>query len=65
MFTIKSILHNGSIGVRLNDENGDFFLTSRGVREGDPISPILLNFMVDLFTNMLVRKLLIIGSLLD
>jgi hypothetical protein len=65
MFTIKSILHNGSIGVRLNDENGDFFLTSRRVREGDPISPILLNFMVDLFTNMLVRKLLIIGSLLD
>jgi hypothetical protein len=32
MGIIKSLLHNGSVGVRLNDENNDFFLTSRGVR---------------------------------
>jgi hypothetical protein len=55
MSIIKGLLHNGSMGVRLNDENSDFFLTSRGVRQGDPISPIIFNFMADVFTKMLVK----------
>jgi hypothetical protein len=38
--------------VRINDCNNDFFLTSRGVRQGDPISHILFNFMVDIFTKI-------------
>jgi hypothetical protein len=32
MGIIKSLLRNGYVGVRLNDENSDFFITSRGVR---------------------------------
>jgi hypothetical protein len=39
----------------LNDENSDFFLTSRGVRQGDPISPILFNYVADVFTKMLIK----------
>jgi hypothetical protein len=49
------LLDNWSIGVRLNDENSEFFLTGRGVRQGDPISPILLNFVADVFTRMLMK----------
>jgi hypothetical protein len=45
----------GSVGVRLNDMNSDFFLTSRGVRQGDPISPILFNYVADVFTKMLIK----------
>jgi hypothetical protein len=51
----KTLLDNGSVGVRLNDENSDFFLTSRGVRQGDPISPILFNLVADVFTKMLIK----------
>jgi hypothetical protein len=55
MSIIEGLLHNGSIGVRINDCNSQFFLTSRGVRRGDPIAPILFNFMVDVFTKVLSK----------
>jgi hypothetical protein len=53
IYIIKAQLDNGLVGVRLNDENSDFFLTERGVRQGDPISPILFNLVADVFTKML------------
>jgi predicted ThiF/HesA family dinucleotide-utilizing enzyme len=52
---LRSLLNKGSVGVRINDENSDFFLTGKGVRQGDPISPILFNFMADVFTRMLLK----------
>jgi hypothetical protein len=52
---LKSLLDNGSVGVRINNENSDFFLTRRGVRQGDPISPIHFSFMADVFTRILMR----------
>jgi hypothetical protein len=52
---IEGLLHNGFVGVRINDCNSHFFLTSRGVRQGDPISPILFNFMADVFTKILYK----------
>jgi hypothetical protein len=55
MRIIEGLLHNGSVGVRINDCNSNFFLTSRGVRQGDPISPILFNFMADVFTKILYK----------
>jgi hypothetical protein len=52
---LVSLLDRGSVGVRLNDMNSDLFLTSRGVRQGDPISPILFNYVADVFTKMLIQ----------
>jgi hypothetical protein len=55
MEILMSLLDRGSLGVRLNDENSDFFLTSRAVRQGDPISPIPFNYVADVFTKMLIK----------
>jgi hypothetical protein len=52
---LKSLLDNWSVRVRINDENSDFFLTRKGVRQRDPISPILFNFVADVSTRMLLK----------
>ena len=45
----------GSVCVRLNDENGSYFFVGKGLRQGDPLSPLLFNLVVDVFTKMLTK----------
>jgi hypothetical protein len=54
------------VGVRINDRECDYFLTGKGLRQGDPLSLLLFNFLADVFTRMLVKvaqKKLISGLL--
>jgi hypothetical protein len=48
----KAIL---SICVRINDRNGPYFKSGKGLRQGDPISALLFNLVVDVFTRMLMK----------
>ena len=43
------------MSVKLNDVTGPYFVSSKGVRQGDPLSPILFNFVADCMARM-VRK---------
>lgn len=52
---IKLILESGSVGVSINNVDGNFFHTGKGSRKGDPLSPILFNLVVDVFTKMLQK----------
>jgi hypothetical protein len=52
---MQQLTHNDSVGVKLNNVESDFFLTGKGLRQGDPISPLLFNLVVDVFTKMLVK----------
>jgi hypothetical protein len=36
---IKQVTQGGSVGVKVNDEESNFFLTGKGLRQGDPIAP--------------------------
>jgi hypothetical protein len=44
------------VGVKVNDIEGDFFLTGKGLRHGDPIAPLLFNCIVNVFSRMLVKE---------
>jgi hypothetical protein len=52
---ITNLVQGGSVGVRINDHESNYFLTAKGLRQGDPLSPILLNFLADVFTKMLIK----------
>jgi hypothetical protein len=52
---IRKILHRGSVGVTVNNMEGEFFETGKGPRQGDPLSSILFNFVVDILSRMLQK----------
>lgn len=41
--------------MRINDENSGYFRTGKGLRKGDPLSPLLFNIGADVFTKMISK----------
>lgn len=52
---VESFISGGSVAVKVNDEVGHFFQTKKGVRQGDPLSPILFNIIADMLTVLINR----------
>jgi hypothetical protein len=52
---IRKIITGGSVGVNLNGEESAFFKTGKGLRQGDPISPMLFNLVGDVLIRMLPK----------
>lgn len=53
---IFSIISSGKVNIKMNDCLGAYFNTQRGVRQGDPLSPILFNLAVDALTAMIKKS---------
>lgn len=44
---VKACVMRGRVCVNINGERSDFFRTYRGLRQGDPLSPLLFNLVSD------------------
>jgi hypothetical protein len=52
---IKAILCRGSVGLTINNVEGEFFQTGKGLRQGGHLSPLLFNLLVDVLTRKLQK----------
>lgn len=50
---IRQVVSGGTVSVRLNGITGHYIKSFKGVRQGDPLSPILFNFVADCLTRMI------------
>jgi len=52
---VKSFILGGSVAINVNDEVRHFFQTKKGLRQGDPLSPILFNIVADMLADLIRR----------
>jgi hypothetical protein len=52
---LMQLVRGSQTAINVNGEVGPFFRNTRGVRQGDPLSPILFDFLVDALAAMLAK----------
>jgi len=52
---VKVFVQGGNVGIKVNDQMGSYFQTEKGLRQGDPLSSILFNIVVDMLAIILSR----------
>ena len=53
---IASFIQGGHVGIKVNSQVGSNFQSYKGLRQGNPLSPILLNIVVDMLTILIIIK---------
>lgn len=52
---IEAFTQGGHVNIKINDQLGDNFQTRKGLRQGDPLSPILFNIGADMLLVLINR----------
>jgi hypothetical protein len=53
---MEKVVTMGSVCFQVNDDLGHFFQTKKGLRQGDPLSPILFNLVADMLAVLIKRS---------
>jgi hypothetical protein len=53
---MEKVVSKGSVCVQVNGEQGGFFQTRKGLRQGDPLSPVLFNIVADMLAVLIERS---------
>jgi hypothetical protein len=46
---------NSSVAIKINDDVGKYFQMLKGLKQGDPLSPMLFNIVADMLAIMIER----------
>ena len=52
---VMKIVTSGKVGIKVNGEIGPYFATHQGLRQGDPLSPLLFDLVVDVLAVLIER----------
>src|SRR6266498_2860388 len=52
---VKYFISGGSIAINVNNEIEHYFQTRKGLRQGDPLSPLLFNIIADMLPILIQR----------
>jgi hypothetical protein len=52
---MEQVVTGGTVSVKMNNQVGPYIKSFKGVRQVDPLSPILFNFVADCLTRMVHR----------
>ena len=52
---IQIFVTGGSVAIKVNDDIGHYFQTKKGLRQGDPMSPVLFNIVTGMLAILIDR----------
>ncbi|WVZ69841.1 hypothetical protein U9M48_018567 [Paspalum notatum var. saurae] len=58
---IKSFVQGGNVAINVNGQNDAYFQTKKGLRQEDPLSPIIFNIVADMLA-IIINRAKVVGK---
>jgi hypothetical protein len=52
---IEKFVEKCSVGIKVNNDIGNYFQTRKGLRQNDPLSPIIFNIIADMLAILIAH----------